>query len=256
MVKRQITVAADPSAHKGGKKLSVKKDKMARRVASPATSAQKQAARLRTWEYAASRCIRLKLGAFPASQVANNKDKDGRNIEVKVIEALMKLRPLKKHLSVDFWATVIKDHQLRGGWASDLPPPTEEETVDKELNASLAQCHCSNPALKSPAKILRWMAYANLVNRTEFCGLLAGSAEGPSLSSSMSLTILHGSLKYVARVKAHEAYPDLWKIASNHFDMLLVRQWQRSQSKGTTRCQFLRTWRNELSLFVSTANAC
>ena len=98
---------------------------------------------------------KTEVGRFSASQVANNKGKDGRNIEVKVIEALMKLRPLKKHLSVEFWATVIKDHQLRGSWASDLPPPTEEETVDKELDASLAQCHCSNPALKSPAKILK-----------------------------------------------------------------------------------------------------
>ena len=143
MVKRQATVAADPSAHKGGKKLSVKKDAQARRVASPATSAQKQAVRLRTWEYAASRCIRLKLGAFPASQVANNKDKDGRNIEVKVIEALMKLRPLKKHSAQE----TLASHQrmldllccLPGGfksfcWTLAAAVDKEKENGEKEVD--------------------------------------------------------------------------------------------------------------------------
>ena len=71
----------------------------------------------------------------------------------------------------------------------------------------------------------------------------------------MSGGILYGVLTYVAIVKAHESFPDLWGHVSNHFDGLLVRQWQKSQSKGTTRLQFLRTWRNEIELFVSMQDA-
>ena len=225
-------------------------------MASPsAASARGHASRLRTWDYCAGRCIKLKLGHFPSSQVACNKDKDRRLIHPKVVDELMRLRPMRRDVSLEFWGNIIKEHNLHGGVASDLPLPAEEEVVNKELNSSLAACHCSNPAAKSSAKLLRWLAYAPAPNRTELIGLLSGSAEGPSLSSHMSGGNLYGVLKDVARVKAHASFPDLWGHVSNHFDGLLVRQWQKSQSKGTTRSQFLRTWRNEISLFAAMQDA-
>ena len=96
-----------------------------------ANAAQTIANRLRTWDYHAARCIQIKLGHFPASQVACNKDKEGKCIHPKVVDELMRLRPVRKHVPLEFLTQIIKDHGLRGGFASALPPPPNEEVVDK-----------------------------------------------------------------------------------------------------------------------------
>lgn len=56
-------------------------------------------------------------------------------------------------------------------------------------------------------------------------------------------------------MNAHRTYPDLWRHVSDAVDWLLVREFQKCQSKGTTRTQFLRTWKLELSLFVDMKDA-
>ena len=62
-------------------------------------------------------------------------------------------------------------------------------------------------------------------------------------------------MKYIARVKAHETHDDLWVLVKDHFDSLLVRLWQKSQSRGVSRAQFMRTFRLELSMYLTMADA-
>ena len=238
-------------ARKGKTSLQIKKDDLASKDRCKAEAAmQRHAARLRTWEYKAARAMKLKLGHFPVAQVQNNKDSEGKRIFEKVVDEMQRLSHDRKYLAIDFWTKLIRDHGLHGGFASQLPAPQQEEHVCKELNSSLKQCHCSNPAAKSCTQLLRWLAYSKPPNRTEFIGLLAGSAESPSLSKSMSHRILQGVIKFVARTRADQTHDDVWKQVSTHFDGILVREWQVAQSKGTSVSQFLRTWRNELSLYM------
>ena len=133
MTKKQPPVAADPSARKGRTSVVVNTKK----APPSAASARGHASRLRTLDYSAGRCIKLKLGHFSSSQVACNKDKDGRLIPFKVVDELMRLRPMRKHASLEFWGKIIKEHNLHGGFASDLLLPAEEEVVNKELNLIL-----------------------------------------------------------------------------------------------------------------------
>ena len=55
-------------------KLLLKKDGKCKAVQPASCAGEKVAVRLRTWDYNASRCIKLKLGHLPSSQIANNKD--------------------------------------------------------------------------------------------------------------------------------------------------------------------------------------
>ena len=246
--------AAATSSARTGRKLVVKKDKN-KLVGNVSNGSTTERCKIWTWENAATRAIKLKLGSYPNKKVDCNKDANGILILPKVIEELQRLRPQRKHVTVSFWNDIIAQHNLSGGWASDLPAPDAAQPVDKELNSALGACHMTNPAQKSAQKLMRWLTYSGPCNRTEFVGLLAGSAEGPSMSANMSHGILGGMLKYVARTRAHEEHEDLWNLVKTHFDGILVRAWARAQSKKTTRTQFLRTYRQELQVFLDMADA-
>ena len=71
----------------------------------------------------------------------------------------------------------------------------------------------------------------------------------------MSLCVLEGVLRYVARVRADLAYPDFWTENKDSFDILMVQMWQRSQSKQVSRSQLFRAWRQPLSLLVDMQQA-
>lgn len=142
---KALVVVASDSARKGGRNIKLQRESKSKLNVGSTQVATKQPPRLRAWDCCASRAVKRKLGSFPASQVNNNKDASGKLILGKVVDESMKLKPHKMHISPDFWARIIKDHHLRGGFASDLPEPETEEVVDKELNACLSQCHCSNP---------------------------------------------------------------------------------------------------------------
>ena len=229
--------------------------KAGKALASSSCAGEKVAVRLRTWDYNATRAIKIKLGQLPKTQIANNKDAKGQSLHSRVLAELQRLKPLGKHIGLDFWHQLIVEHNLVGGFASELPPPPASEVVDKELNLALSLCHDRNPAARSTAKLLRWMSYAAPPNRTELIGLLSGAGEGPSLSKAHSLQICEGLIKYIARVKANETYCDLWELVKDHFDSLLVSLWQKSQSKGMTRAQYLRTWRAELQMYFTMSDA-
>ena len=51
------------------------------------------------------------------------------------------------------------EHRLTGGVADGLRQPTEEEVVSKQLDNGLRLAHASNPAAKSPQKLIHWMKY-------------------------------------------------------------------------------------------------
>ena len=212
--------------------------------------------RVRSWDDMASRSIKLKLGAFPASQVEKNKDANGEYVHALVVRELQLLRPVRKHIPLSFWEKVIKRFSLHGGFASALDCPTEEQNVGKELKVALAAAHCSNPAQKSSAQLVRWLQYSSAPNHTELRGLLVGSVESPSMSRSMSLSILEHVLRFVARTKCDTAFPLVWQETKHFFDGLLVTQWQKMQSKGTTRSQYLRAWREPLKMFMDMEYAC
>ena len=71
----------------------------------------------------------------------------------------------------------------------------------------------------------------------------------------MSLCVLEGVLRYVARVRADLEYPDFLIKIKDTFDILMVQMWQRSQSKQISRSQFLRAWRQPLALSVDMQQA-
>ena len=251
MVKKRVASAIVAVPKSGARKIKVKKDVAVKEVTKDAKKGELVQLRLRVQEYAGARAVKLKLGHFPKSQVERNRDSSGRHILPKVIAELQRLKPLKGYIKQEYWHALIRDHNLSGGFASDLPQAQTEQVVDKDLNNFLSLCHEPNPAARSCSKLLRWLSYAKGVNQTEFMGILAGCAESPSLSRAMSSTILEGVLKFVARTRADSQHGEVWSSVKDTFDTLLVRQWARSQSKGTTRTQFLRTWRAELNLFMA-----
>ena len=207
--------------------------------------------RLRTWDDQAGRCIKFKLGCFPASQVRGIKNKDGKLIHEQVVKELQRLKPQRKHVALPFWQDIIKDHNLHGGFSSTLPSPDLDEVVSKLLNVCLAAAHNSNPAQTNAAKLLRYREFAPKPNHTELRGLLLGAVESPSVSRSMSFGILEGVLAYVSRTRCDELFPEVWGQVGDHFDGMLVTLWQRSQAKQMSRSQFLRCWRKPLQLFLS-----
>ena len=126
-------------AAKGKKKIVVKKD---------GTGDKKKIARqhrVRSWDEAASRCIALKLGSFPRSQVMNNVDSKGEKIHSLVAAELQRVKPEGKYITLEFWQGIMKSHKLTGGFASCLPSVDRDERVCKELNSCLMLVHSPNP---------------------------------------------------------------------------------------------------------------
>ena len=70
------------------------------------------------------------------------------------------------------------------------------------------------------------------------------------MSANMCRQILKSLLKFVARTKAHEAFPDYWKQLEPLFDNLSAQNGKRAQSDGVPRINFFRAHRLWLSLFV------
>ena len=208
--------------------------------------------KLRKWssDDFCARAIKLKLGMYPASQVNGNLDEDGRTIDQNVKREFKKLKGAAKHLSLPFWNSLIEKHKLTGHIAQSLLPPENPEKVDRDLDAALKACHCSNPAARTSAKFVRLLEYMPLVNKTSFYGLLHGSFESPSLSRGMSRTMLESVLCYVARVRADVEFPEYFGVVQNVFDEILCTVWQQAQSDEQSRSHFLRARRQELQLFM------
>ena len=69
---------------------------------------------------------------FPSAQVANNITAEGQNALMAVKAELGRLKPGKKHLSIQFWQNLIRDLGLTGAVAQSLPQPREEQNISKE----------------------------------------------------------------------------------------------------------------------------
>ena len=132
-----------------------------------------------------------------------------------------------------------------------MVPPAKPEVVCKELDSALRLAHASNPAVKSPAKVISLLRYIPLMNQTELFGLVKGCFESPSLSRNSSRLLLEALLHYIARVRADKAFPTYWEQLRGHFDEQLATSWHQSQSAQMTRTQFLRASRDALQLFIS-----
>ena len=120
----------------------------------------------RSWDDKASRAIRLKLAGFPLQQVRRNENSKGQTIHPMFVEAMQSLGGANENTSLVFWEQVIKDFELRGGYAEDIPKPASAEHVNKELNAGLAQAHSPNPATRSAGRLTRYLEYAKPMNET------------------------------------------------------------------------------------------
>ena len=94
MTKSSVGPVAASSARNGRTKVTVKKAGNCEK-APAACAGEKVACRLRTWDQRAARCIQLKLGHFPSSQLANNKDSSGALLHPKVLDELMRLQSQK-----------------------------------------------------------------------------------------------------------------------------------------------------------------
>ena len=115
--------------------------------------------------------------------------------------------------------------------------------------------HLSNLATRSATRLCRLLEYSGPLNRTETYGLLSGVVESPSLSASMSRTIMESVLRYWARVGAHKLQPGYHEVLQNRFDEMLATSYQRAQSSGLSRAGFLRAWRQPLALFIDMSAA-
>ena len=241
------TTAVKPA---GQRKLQVKKKgKIGPEAPEPPPAEPKRKLVRKTSDDAAIRACRLKLGMFPQAQVASNVNEKGETPVVMVKKEMKKLKAKGQYLSLNFWNKVIKDCQLKGTLSDGLKPPTEAERCSKELDSALRLAHAPNPAIKSPAKLLALLEYMPPCNRTEYYGLVCGACESPSLSKTMSHGILEGVMRYSARIRANELFPDYWEELSPAFDKMLSELWAKAQSRGMARVNFLRAWRLVLSLY-------
>ena len=204
----------------------------------------------KTSDDAATRCLRLKLGMFPQSQVDNNANSQGLTPVMMVKKELRRLKPAKLHIALSFWTSVVKECKLTGTLCDGLVAPVDDEEVGKPLDSALREAHCSNPAQKSCSRLLQLLEYLGPCNRTEYYGLVSGAVQSPSMSKGMSGTIVLAVLQYSARIRADRLFPHYWKELAPAFDKMLSEMWAKAQSKGMPRVNWIRAWRNCLSLFL------
>ena len=221
----------------------------------PGKPGSTQPLRVRSIHEKAARAVKLKLSCFPISQVRNNKNSKGEVIIDVVVQALQELSGSRRHLPLPFWNGVIKEFNLCGGFTSQLLQPQVEEAVAKDLNSALQVAHHKNPAQRSGTRLLRYLEHAKAPNMTELVGLLVGCSPSPSCSQKMSETLLEGVVLFCGRHNCHEAHATVWTHVRDHFDSMLVTAWQRSQAKGVSRNQFMRTWREALQMYIDMSKA-
>jgi hypothetical protein len=209
----------------------------------------------RATEDRVERSILNKLGMFPRQQLQNNTNDEGKHLDEVVRDEHLRLRPSRRYIKLEFWEKIIKDFKFTGTMVESLPQPADVESVSKDLDICLKAAHHENPALKSPEKLVRLLDWAPAMNRTEYFGLLTGSFESPSMSAKHSDLILEGVIKFIARTKAHETFPDYWEIIRDSFDRLLARVCSKALADGVPRLNFLRAHRTTLALFIDIEKA-
>ena len=137
-----------------------------------------------------------------------------------------------------------------GGVTDALAAPDKPEKVSPQLDAALRVAHCSNPAQKSAAPLVRLLGYFGQANGTEIYGLCKGTFESPSMSRPMSKLLLASVLKWIGRVRADEQHPVYWSQLKDHFDLMITDDYQRAAAARVTRPAFIRGHRLELQLFL------
>ena len=115
--------------------------------------------RMRVSDEMSERSVKLKLGLFPCQHLKFNLDADNKGVHEQMKEEVRRCRKLEKHTQQEFWQQLILEHRLTGGVADGLRRPTEEEVVSKELDDGLRLAHASNPAAKTPQKLINWVKY-------------------------------------------------------------------------------------------------
>ena len=207
--------------------------------------------RVRTSWDKAVRAVSLKLGMYPKSQLENNR---GPETNATVTEAVhteqLRVKALRQHINASFWTGIIVRHRLCGSVTDALEAPSVEEKVSPSLNSAIAAAHCSNPAQKTSAPLVRVLQYFGPVNGTEFYGVMKGTFESPSMSRPMSKTLLACVLTWVGRTRADLKHKAAWAQLKDHFDQLLCDDWQRAAANCVTRPAFIRGHRSELQLFL------
>lgn len=81
--------------------------------------------------------------------------------------------------------------------------------------------------MKSPGKLGRMLDWAPPMKATEFCGLLMGSLESPTMPMKMSETILGAVIKFTAGTAAHHNFPQYWGLMKDTFDALFANCWKK-----------------------------
>ena len=208
IVKTPKAAAASAAITKPSAVPAPQKSSLATSTAAADASVGQRALFRRATEDRVDGSIRTKLGMFPRQQLDNNTNAAGQTLAEVVKEEHLRLRPSRKYIALRFWQKVIGEFQLSGTLAASMKPPEEAESVSKDLDVVLRAAHSDNPAAKSPEKLVRLLGWAPAMNRTEFYGLLMGSFASPSMSAKHSAIILEAVIKFIARTKAHEAFPD------------------------------------------------
>ena len=202
----------------------------------------------------ANRAITLKLGAFSKAQIAMNKNENGEVAPEVVIREVRRCRDAGCKIPMQFWIDLIRSHKLGGSLADGMPAPSGAEVVNPELDHALRIAHCVNPAKKSALPTMKFLDY-NVLNETEYFGVIRGSIEGPTLSRSMATSMSQALLRYTGRTRADQEFPGLWAHMKDAFDNIILDQWLSAQSRGMTRHQFMRAKRAELQLFFDMEKA-
>ena len=110
--------------------------------------------------------MKLKLGMYPRTQLENNRCEDGLTVIEAVHKEQLRVREKNCHIVIGFWKSLIARHRLVGGVTDALEAPTQEEKVLQTLDAALKAAHCSNPAQKTSAPLVRLLSYLGVINAT------------------------------------------------------------------------------------------
>lgn len=156
------------------KKTTVDTTKAVAKAAKKEEEDQKREFKRSGWE-AAKRATLAKLGMYSQQQLENNRDEDGNNVIEAVLKEQARMREEQKHMTVQFWCTLIDRHRLTGGVCDQLAPPEKAETISRQLDAALKAAHHSNPAMKSATPLKRMLPYMRTINKLDLFGLRKGS---------------------------------------------------------------------------------
>lgn len=198
-------------------------------------------------EEKAARAIAKNCKYLPKT-VLEHSQVNGKLMRDRVRDDLRTLEPGKR-LGPKYWAGLIAEYTADASGAHALVPEQEEQVSDELLDA-LAKLLDDNPAQRSNRDLIVYLRTAPSFNQTEWIGMAKVMSDARVERLRNHDELMMEWMKFAARTKAKEKFPNEIAACRALFDRALAKHWHALRKSNVKLSTFLSLHVDQCSLLM------